>query len=219
MAKARRPRPRRSRRGPFAPTPCEGSTAVNLNRNPLFPVPILRKKLTNHRNQLPSSAHAHGPSDEVGGPFFLCWPRPRPDKTNFPLRVCGVAAFFTCTRTGYPATRARDTVPLKEFQDTDPENGRHRSPAAMTLEPFLGTEKRPFPSSIAARERPETSERPHDDRVELRLSHLSVGDQLDRRTRRRSKRRRVPAIRCFEPSPVRLSDRARTHSAPSPASE
>src|ERR1700730_14828368 len=67
--------------------------------------------------------HPLGSSPE---PCFLCWPRPRPNNTNFPLPVCCVAAFLPCTRAGVPATRARDTVPLRQFQGTDSENGRHR---------------------------------------------------------------------------------------------
>ena len=56
----------------------------------------------------------------------MCWPRPRPNKTNFPDHDCRVAAFFHCTRAGFRTTRAGDAVPLREFGGADPENGRHR---------------------------------------------------------------------------------------------
>jgi hypothetical protein len=84
------PRPPRSCRGLFSPTPFEGLTAANPNLPP--PLPMLRRKLANHWNQLPSSASVQRAFRLRRRTLFLCWLRLRPNNTNFPLQVCCVAA-------------------------------------------------------------------------------------------------------------------------------
>jgi hypothetical protein len=71
-ARARKPRPPRSRRGRFAPTLCENWTAANRNWKRRHPAWMLRDNRPNHPARFTTSGYGEsGLPRRSGGPFFL----------------------------------------------------------------------------------------------------------------------------------------------------
>ena len=88
MAKARKPRPRRSLRGRFAPMSCAGSTAANLSQIHRTPLWVLRDRLPNHPAKFRTKCRiGSGPPANAGGPFFVR-PELRPEKEKLTAARC-----------------------------------------------------------------------------------------------------------------------------------
>ena len=105
-----RRRPRRSRRGPFAPMSCEGSTAANLSRKESLPRHMFRTKLPKRRRTLPTNAIADRAPALCRGPFFVLAATPtKPNKSS-----------ASCA----PRSRIR---PLREVCSSDHACGGNRS--------------------------------------------------------------------------------------------